>query len=62
MCIQCVQYDGSVDDLTAYVHVLVCLGAMSTCLNCLRCFDTVGWVAGRESGVYKNLSGEVLAW
>ena len=51
MCIQCVQYDGSVDDLTAYVHVLVCLGAMSTCLNCLQCFDTVGWVAGRESGV-----------
>jgi len=29
--------------------------------KCLQCFDTVGWVAGRASGV-KKLSGEVLAW
>jgi len=28
---------------------------------CLQCFDAVGWVAGRASGLWK-LSGEVLAW
>ena len=28
---------------------------------CLHCFDTVGWAAGRASGLQK-LSGGVLAW
>ena len=28
---------------------------------CLQCFDAVGWVAGRASGL-KKLSGGVLAW
>jgi len=28
----------------------------------LRCFDAVGWAAGRASGLYKKLSGGVLAW
>jgi len=28
---------------------------------CLQCFDAVGWVAGRSSGLWK-LSGEVLAY
>jgi len=27
----------------------------------LRCFDTVGWAAGRASGVYKQIGG-VLVW
>jgi len=27
-------------------------------IHCLQCFDTVGWAAGRASG----LSGGVLAW
>ena len=30
-------------------------------MHCLQCFDTVGWAAGRASGLYK-LSGGVLAW
>ena len=29
--------------------------------NCLQCFDTVGWAAGRASGLYKK-SGGVPAW
>jgi len=29
---------------------------------CLQCFDAVGWAAGRASGLYKKLSGGVLAW
>ena len=30
--------------------------------TCLQCFDTVGWAAGRASGLWKNLSGGVLVW
>jgi len=30
-------------------------------LMCLQCFDTVGWAAGRASGLF-NLSCGVLAW
>jgi len=29
--------------------------------SCLQCFDTVGWAAGRASGLQKLSSG-VLAW
>ena len=29
--------------------------------ECFQCFDVVGWVAGRASGLWKR-SGEVLAW
>ena len=29
--------------------------------DCLQCFDTVGWAAGRASGLYKK-SGGVPAW
>jgi len=29
--------------------------------KCFQCFDTVGWVSGRASGLYK-LSVEVLTW
>ena len=32
--------------LTVYVYYLVCL-----LLICLLCFDAVGWVAGRASGL-----------
>ena len=28
----------------------------------LQCFDAVGWVAGRASGLQKKLSGGVLVW
>ena len=30
--------------------------------RCLQCFDTIGWAAGRASGLWKNLSGGMLAW
>ena len=30
-------------------------------LQCLQCFDAVGWATGRASGLQK-LSGRVLAW
>ena len=44
-------------------HKIICKKqVIKTCLlSCLQCFDAVGWVAGRASGLYK-LSGEVLAW
>jgi len=28
--------------------------AWCECTSCLQCFDTVGWAAGRASGLYKN--------
>jgi len=28
-------------------------------MNCLQCFETVGWVARRESGLQKMGDGEV---
>ena len=31
-------------------------------LTCLQCFDAVGWVSGRASGLKKIWSDEVLAW
>jgi len=33
-----------------------------TVSECLQCFDTVGWVSGRSSGLDKKLSHEVLVW
>jgi len=33
----------------------------SDVVNCLQCFDTVGWASGRYP-VCKKLSDEVLAW
>ena len=30
-------------------------------VSCLQCFDAVGWAAGRASGLYRKLSGGVLA-
>jgi len=35
--------------------------ALASAGLCLQCFDTVGWAAGRASGLWK-LSGGVLAW
>ena len=34
----------------------------STCEIMNKCFDAVGWAAGRACGLYKNMSGRVLAW
>ena len=41
----------------------ICRGFMLCCYCgiCLQCFDTVGWVSGRASGLWK-LSDEVLVW
>ena len=30
-------------------------------ITCLQCFDTVGWLSGREASLEK-LSNEVLVW
>jgi len=30
-------------------------------IECLQCFDAVGWAAGRAPSL-KKLTGEVLAW
>jgi len=44
---------------TGHIHVPVFQFTRNK--GCLQCFDAVGWVAGRASGLQK-LSGEVLAW
>jgi len=45
-------------------QLIVCLIHFSNTIltnACLQCFDTVGWVSGRASGLQK-LSNEVMAW
>jgi len=39
----------------------ICFFLFASALSSLQCFDAVGLVAGRTSGLWK-LSGEVLAW
>ena len=38
-------------DIYHTFYVFICLPAVSICL---QCFDTVGWAAGRASGLYKT--------
>jgi len=51
--------------LTLNIFFMTCLtkvyGSLWVKGKCLQCFDTVGWAAGRASGLLK-LSGGVLAW
>ena len=47
-----------------WCYFMVCFFAffLNWLSKCLQCFDAVGWATGRASGLWKNLSGGVLAW
>ena len=57
------QLTPSLAHLQSYkVQVLIWDISLQYLQLCLHCFDTVGWTSGRESGICKKLSDEVLAW
>jgi len=33
------------------VFIIIISSSSTCCIPCLQCFDTVGWVAGRASGL-----------
>jgi len=49
-------FDWQVRYLDVYIY------SMSVAVECLQCFDAVGWATGRAFGLYKKMSGGVLAW